>query len=146
MIEVRTPVNTEEWEGYFNLRWQVLRAPWHKPRGSEQDLDEFHENTFHAMAVENRTKIVGVARLHLLPEHRAQIRYMAVLEGMQGKGIGSELIGYLEKTAKLKKVQTIILQARANAVNFYSKHQFKVVEKTFLMYDEIQHYLMEKHI
>ena len=26
-----------EWQAYFDLRWQVLRAPWNQPRGSEQD-------------------------------------------------------------------------------------------------------------
>jgi predicted GNAT family N-acyltransferase len=143
---LKSPENAEEWEAYFQLRWRILRAPWHQIRGSEKDEAEYDDKTFHAMALDNDRNVLGVARLHLLNENIAQIRYMAVAENAQGLGIGSKLINHLENIAKAKNTKKVILQARENAVDFYIKQNYVVVEKSFLMYNKIQHFLMEKEI
>ena len=69
---------------------------------------------------------------------------MGVKEDTQGLGIGKLLIDYAENKAKQLGAKKQILQARENAVEFYKKCGYSVVEKTFLMWDQIQHYLMEK--
>jgi GNAT superfamily N-acetyltransferase len=71
---------------------------------------------------------------------------MAVNEAFQGKGVGKALIKFLENRAVTMGIGTIILQARENAVNFYLSQGYSVVEKTFLLYDSIQHYLMQKNL
>lgn len=45
MFQVSTPQSSEDWQAYYQLRWQVLRAPWGEPRGSEQDDLEQKLNT-----------------------------------------------------------------------------------------------------
>jgi N-acetylglutamate synthase-like GNAT family acetyltransferase len=143
---IKSPESPEEWTKYFDIRWQVLRAPWQQPRGSEKDEIEFHDTTFHAMAIYNNNEIIGVARLHLLENNEAQIRFMAIDKNFQGKGTGKILIDYLEKIAKINNVNKILLQARENALVFYEKQNYRIKEKTFIMYNQIQHYLMEKHL
>lgn len=143
---IRSPESENEWEAYFMLRWLILRAPWNQARGTEKDETEFNANTFHAMAISNQGDILGVARLHFLDDSTAQIRYMAVSENAQGTGLGSKLIQYLEHIAQSKNIKHIMLQARENAVKFYLNNNYIVKEKSFLLYDQIQHFLMEKNI
>jgi predicted GNAT family N-acyltransferase len=38
----------------------------------------------------------------------------------------------------------MILQAREGAVKFYQSLGYKVIEKTYLLFGQIQHYKMEK--
>ena len=72
-------------------------------------------------------KIVACGRLHLNSPDEAQIRYMAVDDYHRGKGIGKQVVEELESYAKLKKVDSIILNARDHAIRFYEKSGYEVV-------------------
>ena len=37
MYKVITPTTPEELDKYYDLRWRVLREPFQRPKGSEQD-------------------------------------------------------------------------------------------------------------
>jgi hypothetical protein len=50
----------------------------------------------------------------------------------------------MEEIARNKGASSMILQARENAVKFYESCGYRIVEKTFLMWGEIQHYLMSR--
>jgi N-acetylglutamate synthase-like GNAT family acetyltransferase len=128
------------------LRWRILRQPWGQKLGTERDDLEFDETSFHAMAINTDGTIVGVARLQIIINFQAQIRYMAVDSQMQGKNVGSLLISYLEQIASKHGITNIILQARENAVPFYLKHNYTIKEKSFLLYNKIQHFLMAKEL
>lgn len=140
VIEPRTPAELEQ---YYSLRWETLRKPWGKPRGSE--LDEHEEQSIHAMLVDNG-EAIAVGRLQFNSPAEAQLRFMGVRSDMQGKGLGAHIISYLEKKAAEKGAHRMILQAREKAVSFYERNGYRIKEKTFLLWDEIQHYLMEKEI
>ena len=71
---------------------------------------------------------------------------MAVANEFQGKGLGKLILVELEKVAAEKGYSKIILQARENALSFYLKNGYTLKEKTFRLWDIIQHYLMEKNI
>ena len=94
------------------------------------------------------SKLIGqtTCRLQFNNEIQAQIRFMAVTSDWQGKGVGKELLHYLEQKAKSNGSKIIILQSRDKAVPFYQKCGFRIQEKTFLMWGEIQHYLMIKEL
>ena len=142
MIRICSP-RRHQFEKYYELRWKVLRKPWNQPRGSEKD--EMEEKSIHIMACDN-DKIVGVARLHFNSKEEAQIRYMAVDENYRRKGIGSMLLKKLEEIAKQKNAKHIVLNARENAVEFYRKNGYVVMEKTYVLFGEIQHYKMMKKL
>jgi len=143
-MTVKSPETAAEWENYFQLRWKILREPWGQAVGSEKDELEFSATSFHALATNINGHEMGVARIQLLTDEKAQIRYMAVNNSEQGKGIGSSLITYLEIIAKANNVKMIILQARENAIPFYLTHNYIIKAKSFLLYGQVQHFLMEK--
>lgn len=145
-MTLRAPENQADWEAYYKLRWLVLRAPWKQPEGTERDLSDADDTTFHVMALEKNDNCLGVARLHLINSEQAQIRYMAVMPQTRNKGVGTQLLHYLEDLATTKGVRSIILQARENAIPFYLKNGYQIVEKSFILFSEIQHYLMRKEL
>lgn len=143
MIEIREPKTQEEFNAYYSLRYEVLRKPWMQPPGSEKDDKE--NQSIHFAAYQEQ-KIVGVCRLQYNNEYEAQIRFMAVCPNTQGKGIGKKLLLAAEHRALSEGRKKIVLQARDNAVNFYQSCGYNITQKTFLLWDKIQHYLMEKKL
>ena len=114
------------------------------PRGTEKDDQE--EVALHVMAKDERGDCVGVTRLQHTAPGEGQVRFMAVREDQQGKGVGRALMQYLEEKAKDRGIEKIVLQARENAVPFYLSLGYSLVEKSYKLWDIIQHYKMEKVI
>lgn len=142
-MEIREPRNKEEWATYYDLRWRILRAPW---QITGPDRDETDDTSIHRMVCTPGGEALAVGRLHRIDAQTGQIRFMAVETGQERKGYGSLLLSSLEAVARAMQLKTIILQARENAVPFYEHHGYQVAEKTFLLFDEIQHYLMKKRL
>jgi predicted GNAT family N-acyltransferase len=142
-IEAREPRSAAEWTAYYSLRWRILRAPWHQ-RGPDRDPTD--DTSLHRMVCTEQGEVLAVGRLHRADATTGQIRFMAVDSQQQRKGYGSLLLKALEQAARELELTSVILQARENAVPFYRKHGYRVQEKTFLLFDEIQHYLMSKQL
>lgn len=140
------PDTPEQWKAYYGLRFKVLRQPWGQPEGSEVASDD--PESIHGMIYTNDGHVLAAGRIHQNALHQAQIRFMAVDPAWQGKGLGQAILTYLEMMAvkKYPHLKSICLQARENAVNFYVKNGYQIKEKTFLLFGEIQHYLMEKPV
>ena len=143
-IKIIEPQSPQEFEAYYLVRFIVLRKPWNQPIGSEKDNQE--AECIHAMAVNENNEVLGVCRLQYNSETEAQLRFMGVINEAQGLGIGRLLIDYMELKAKNHGTRTMILQARENALDFYKKCGYSVKEKTFKLWDLIQHYLMTKEL
>jgi N-acetylglutamate synthase-like GNAT family acetyltransferase len=143
-MRLQEPVSQEDFEKYYLLRWEVLRKPWDQPRGTEKD--EHEAASIHVMALDDAGECVGVSRLQFNSPQEAQVRFMGVRDDQQGKGVGKELMKYLEEKARAKGAKKVMLQARENAVQFYLSIGYVMVEKSFLLWGIIQHYRMEKEI
>ena len=144
-MKIIEPSTSEEFKKYYNLRYEVLRKPWLQPKGSERDDGD--ETSLHRMIIDNPNgKAVAVGRLQFNTIEEAQIRYMAVSDDYQGMGYGSKIVKTLNNIAREKGSRKIILQSRENAVKFYEKNGYKIIEKSYLLFDEIQHWLMEKEL
>jgi N-acetylglutamate synthase-like GNAT family acetyltransferase len=143
-MKVTEPKTSEEFEKYYRLRWEVLRKPWGWERGSELTDDE--DKCVHALVCDEKGEAVGVCRLQMNSAQEAQIRFMGVRDDQQGKGVGKLIIAYMEGAARQKKANYIVLQARENALDFYKRCGYAVVEKSHLMWGKIQHYLMRKYL
>lgn len=139
---IRSPENAAEWEDYYELRYCVLREPWGQAKGSEQTPDEAQHQ--HFAYFDDANQLLGVGRLDQVDAQTAQIRFMAVAESQQGKGIGKAIIEEIEGISKEKGIQKIILHAREIALPFYQKLGYHLVEKSHLLFGEIQHFLMQK--
>lgn len=142
-IEIRSPKTQIEWDSYYDLRYRILRKPWNQPRGSERNDGD--DSAIHAAYFQNGV-ITGVSRLDLMENDLGQIRFMAVETDLQGKGIGEKLMLHLEGIAFQNGRKKIILHAREIAIGFYQKLGYEMIEKSHLLFGEIQHYLMGKSI
>ena len=140
-MEVRTPVTEDEFEEYYRVRWETLRGPWGQPVGSERLEDE--DTAIHVMVVD-QGRVVGVGRGHFNSGTEVQFRLMGVVEECRGKGVGTLVLEELERRALEQGAKEAVVQARDYAMDFYKKNGYEVVEKTHLLWGEIQHYRMSK--
>ena len=141
-MQLVSPITETEFNDYFSLRWDVLRAPWNQPKGSEIADDEVGAEHYMVYSLEN--ELMAVGRIHAIDNNTAQFRYMAVAPKYQSSGVGSFLLSSMIQISKHQGFKNIYLDARENAVDFYLKHGFKKIDKTYLLFGEIQHYSMNK--
>lgn len=144
MYQVVAPTTEEEWENYYEIRWQILRAPLQQPRGSEKD--EYEQHAWHRMIIDESGKVVGVARLHLVSAEESQIRYMAVVEQHRRKGLATMMLESLEAIARQESVQRVILNARKSATNFYENLGYVVTGDAPEIFGSIPHVQMCKSL
>lgn len=142
-IEIRSPKTDKEWQEYYDLRYRILREPWNQPRGSERNDGD--ETGIHLAIIESN-KIMAIARLDQSNQFESQVRFVAVEFNLQGIGFGRLIMEACEKVAIGRGDNKMILHAREVALNFYKSLNYKLVEKSHLLFGEIQHYLMEKDL
>ena len=143
MYKVQIANNTRQIDGIINLRYDILRKPWNQPK--ETATDGMEDKSINAF-IEDDGKVVACGRLQDNGEGIGQIRYMAVDDNYQGKGLGKLIVAKLEVDAKRIGLKTIELQARENAVEFYKSQGYIIKETSFKLWDIIQHYLMTKDL
>lgn len=144
MIECRAPLNPQEFEQYYQLRWQILRAPWQQAKGSEQD--DLESQSIHRLIINDEKQVIAIGRLHFTGNDTAQIRYMAVAELCHGQGFGQAIIKALEQVACQFGVTTIHLNAREQALGFYQRLGYQGGQVSHVLYDEIKHISMKKQL
>lgn len=142
-IEIRSPKSKNEWDQYYQLRFEVLRKPHGMDRKSAHDELDPSSNHFGAFV---DGQIVGVGRLHFNDDGVGQVRFMAVAEEFRSQGIGGRILDSIEETASQNNSKKIFLKARENAVNFYKKHGYRVKRKSNKEYFGIIHWDMEKQL
>ncbi len=143
MLSVKIATDKTTIDKIVDLRYDILRKPWNKPKDTA--TDELEAQSVNAYLEENGN-IIACGRLQNNGNGVGQIRYMAVSEQYQGKGLGKLILNKLEEEAHSMKLSTIELQARENALEFYKAKGYTIVEKSFRLWDIIQHYLMVKSI
>ena len=141
-ITIKQPKTPEEFAQYYDLRWRILRAPWNQPVGSEKD--QLEDTCYHLMACDQSNNTIGVGRIQSNKIDEAQIRYMAVTPEHEGTGVGRTIVNELEAIALDNDHDIIVLDAREPAVGFYEKLGYTVTNKTYVLFDCIQHYRMQK--
>lgn len=142
MFRVIQPESPAHFASLFELRYRVLRKPWNQPEGSERDDAE--ETSIHAMILDETGACIATGRLQFNSTETGQIRFMAVDPAHRGKHLGKKILEFLEEESRKNFRANIVLQARENAVEFYRSNGYTVEEKTFLLFDQIQHYRMVK--
>ena len=142
-IEIRAPKNEVEWEQYYDLRYRILRQPWNQPRGSERNEGD---STGLHFALYEKEILKAIARLDFNSNKSAQVRFMAVETEIQRKGYGKQVMLAIEMYCKKKSISEIALHARETAIPFYESLDYQLVEKSHLLFNEIQHYLMTKKV
>ncbi|MEJ6582790.1 MAG: GNAT family N-acetyltransferase [Crocinitomicaceae bacterium] len=140
-IEIRTPISPKEWELYYALRYDVLRKPLNQPLGSERndgDLKGIH------FALFEDGMLRAIARLDKVDDETGQTRFVAVDTVVQGKGFGKLIMEAVEVKSIARGNKKMILHARDYALPFYLRLGYNEIEKSYKLFDVLQHYLMEK--
>jgi len=141
-VVIIEPAHPEQFRAYYELRWQLLRAPWEQPRGSERDALE--DSAIHLMAIDESGTAIGVGRLHFNTDTEAQIRYMAVTDASRRHGVGSLLLQALERRATGKGARRIVLDARETALGFYRSRGYSEIGTGHVLFGCIRHIRMRK--
>ena len=133
---------TPEYRQMVKLRDDLLR----KPLGlsfSDEELEKEKENML--IGAFDDDDILGCAMLVEQDPTTVRLRQMAVLNDLQGKGIGKALTIFAENLARDHGYKIINMHARTNVVGFYEKMGYKVVGDEFIEIT-ISHYVMEKEL
>jgi ribosomal protein S18 acetylase RimI-like enzyme len=138
------PRSALDWERYFDLRWKVLRAPWHQPKGSEQDDRE--ADSVHLMLCDASRMPLAIGRLQLNSPQEAQIRFMAVDPTATRQRLGTAVLKALEHRAAVMGARTIVLNARQQAIPFYQKHGYTITGDAETMFGSVLHVRMTKQL
>lgn len=143
-FKIIEPQSESDYNDYYRIRYEILRKPWNQPEKSTKDDTE--SSSVHLLVKDETGKPVATGRMQFNSEDEAQIRSMAVIDEMQGNGIGSLLINRLEEIALERKIKRITLDARENAVRFYMRNGYTVIEPSYLLFGIIKHFKMQKDL
>lgn len=131
-----------EYTQMVKLRDAILR----KPLGltfTQEDLEQEKDNMFIGAFEEDR--MLGCCMLVEEQPDIVRLRQMAVLNDLQGKGIGRALMNFAENLARDRGYKIVRMHARNNAVGFYEKVGYKVKGDQFIEVT-IPHFVMEKEL
>ena len=133
---------SKEYQQMLKLRDDILR----KPLGLGFDSKEIEEEKDNMLigAFED-DEMLGCCMLVEEKPGTVRLRQMAVLNDLQGKGIGRALTNFAENIARDRGYDTMIMHARKNAIGFYEKMGYKVCSDEFIEIT-IPHYVMEKKL
>ena len=125
-----------------NLRLLLLR----KPLGlsfAQEELDKENEDILIGCFEDD--KLEGCCLLTKVDAKTLRLRQMAVVSGLQGKGIGKVLTQFAENIARDRGYKKITMHARKTAIGFYEKLGYKKSGDEFKEVT-IPHYVMEKEL
>src|SRR6476646_799263 len=133
---------TGEYTQMVNLRIQLLR----KPLGLSFDKEELEkEQTDILIGCFEDDKLEGCCLLTEISPKTLRLRQMAVVSGLQGKGIGKVLTQFAENIARDRGYTKIMMHARKTEIGFYEKLGYKRKGEEFEEVT-IPHYVMEKEL
>lgn len=133
---------TPEYRQMVKMRDEILR----KPLGlnfSESELEK--EKDYILIGAFEDDEMLGCCMIVEEDSTIARLRQMAVLNNLQGKGIGRALILFAENLARDHGYKNITMRARKNTVPFFEKMGYQVTSNEFIELT-IPHVEMEKEL
>lgn len=133
---------TTEYQQMITLRNDILR----KPLGLSFTADELEqENQEILIGAFEEDKMLGCCMLVKEEGKTCRLRQMAVLNNVQGKGIGRALMLFAETIARDRGFRKITMHARKTALGFYERLGYNIAGEEFREVT-IPHYVMEKNL
>lgn len=133
---------TPEYQQMIKMREDILR----KPLGlilSQEEIEKEKDNLF--IGAFEDEQMLGCCMIVELAPRKARLRQMAVLNNLQGKGIGRALIQFAENIARDHGYKIMSMHARKPTVPFFEKMGYKVKSGEFIEIT-IPHFEMEKEL
>jgi len=126
--------------------FEVRRQVFVQEQGISEDLvfDEHDKKALHVL-VKDRERVIGTTRVQFLANNQAKLERMAVLKRYRRKGIGREMLRFLDTVWKDKHVQQVIIHAQFEVVPFYKSCGFNELGSPF-QEAGIKHIKMQKQL
>ena len=131
-----------EYMQMVKLRYDILRRPLGL-NFSTEELESEKNNMLIAAFEEDQ--ILGCCMLVEEGPGKVRLRQMAVLNDLQGKGVGRALMHFAENIARDRGFKLLSMHAGKNAIGFYEKMGYRVSGHEFSEVT-IPHYVMEKNL
>jgi len=133
---------SKEYDQMVALRLQMLR----KPLGLEFTNEELAKEASNILlGCFDEDVLEGCCMLVEVAPRIIRLRQMAVLSGLQGKGIGRVLMSFAENVARDRRYHKIIMNARVTSIPFFEKLGYHVTGNQFIDLT-IPHVVMEKEL
>ena len=133
---------TPDFQKMVKLREDILR----KPLGLGFTTNELEQEKSNMLiGAFEEEDILGCCMLVEENPEIVRLRQMAVLNDLQGKGIGRAIMHFAENIARDRGYSILSMHARKNAIGFYEKMGYKVTGDEFTEVT-IPHYVMEKKL
>jgi predicted GNAT family N-acyltransferase len=120
---------TPSYDASVALRHEVLRAPLGMT--FSQELLEAEWDQWHLGLFDTFDRLLACLILQPAEEGCIKMRQVAVQPGMQGRGLGRELVTYSEWLAGREGFVRMVLHARESVVPFYLQLGYQVVSEAF---------------
>jgi GNAT superfamily N-acetyltransferase len=131
-----------EYQQMIQLRNDILR----KPLGLTFQKEELEkENDDILIGAFEDDKMLGCCMLIETEPGTVRLRQMAVLNNLQGKGVGRALMQFAENIARDRGYKKITMHARKTATGFYEKLGYNISGGEFVEVT-LPHVVMEKRL
>ena len=100
----------------FEVRRQVFVREQDIP---EELVFDGHDGEALHVVVKDGERVIGSARVQFSADNQAKLERMAILKRYRRKGIGREMLLFLDAVWKDKQVQQVIIHAQLEVVPFY---------------------------
>jgi predicted GNAT family N-acyltransferase len=100
--------------------FEVRRQVFVREQSISEDLvfDGHDREALHTV-VKAGERVIGSARVQFFTDNEAKLERMAILKHYRRKGIGKEMLLFLDTVWKDKQVQQVIIHAQLEVVPFY---------------------------
>ncbi|SFQ50993.1 GNAT family N-acetyltransferase [Parafilimonas terrae] len=133
---------SDDYKQMIALRQLLLR----KPLGLNFSDDELAEEESDILiGCFDEDKLEGCCLLTESAPGVLRLRQMAVISGLQGKGVGRAILQFAENIARDRGYKKMVMHARKTATGFYEKLGYTIMSEEFIEVS-IPHYLMEKDL
>jgi GNAT superfamily N-acetyltransferase len=133
---------SDDYKQMIALRQLLLR----KPLGLNFSDDELAEEESDILiGCFDEDKLEGCCLLTESAPTVLRLRQMAVISGLQGKGVGRAILQFAENIARDRGYKKMVMHARKTATGFYEKLGYAIMSEEFIEVS-IPHYLMEKDL
>jgi N-acetylglutamate synthase-like GNAT family acetyltransferase len=133
---------TPEYLEMVKLRQQILRTPLGLTYSDEELEAEKNEIL---IGFYDDDILEGCCMLIKIDDQTVRLRQIAVISGLQGKGIGKVLTTFAENIARDRGYKKMIMHARKSSIGFFEKFGFHISSSEFQELT-IPHCIMEKDL
>ncbi|WP_034680864.1 GNAT family N-acetyltransferase [Caldalkalibacillus mannanilyticus] len=140
---IKKATNDQEIQDAFTIRKKVFVQEQEVPE--EMEIDEFEDQSEHVIVYNREHHPVGAGRLRIINDIEAKVERICVDSQLRGQHLGELIMEHIEKIAKSKGIQTLLLHAQDHAEGFYSRLGYSTISDPF---DEagIMHIKMKKEL